>query len=327
MLLTTSVQDTIKIEDLRLSASAVKEYKTCGRKFYLNRIAKEAPTHPDNIYTWIGTTVHTSIYYSIADFSDGSWKVGDAKTIDKVKTFFNLIWDTDTDVDIIKNLIRSGVLDSNRPNFSSRPVNDKNLLKNNNLTDEEKWKQLAWSMVSTGYQLMTDVILGIDGLKSINLEVPISFKRYGVSFIGYIDILIESKDGMAFFDLKTSKRPITQPDKDVQFFLYRHGLKNVYDLSYLPFGYYVYLRKGRLYPANSVDFSIVENLDNEIKLAINGILKGRFEPSLYSPLCPYCEYRGICYVGGLPDSPYNLLDLKEKVTLPETLPEEAIAED
>lgn len=327
MLLDDSTSDVIKIEDLRLSASAVKEYKTCGKKFYLNRVAKEEPTHPENIYAWIGTTVHTSIYYSIADFVEGSWRIGTSKTLDKVKKFFELIWETDDSVDVIKNLIQENVIDVDRPNFSSRPVNDDSLVSREDLTDEEKWKSLAWSMVVPGYQLLTDVVTQLDGLKSVNLEVPISFNRYGASFIGYIDILVETKDGMVFFDLKTSKRPITQPDKDIQFFLYRHGLKEVYDLPYLPIGYYVYLRKGRLYPANSQDYSIVKELDEEVSSIITNILSGRFEPNLYSPLCPYCEYRGICYIGGSPDSPYNLLDLREKITLPEEIPEEAIVEE
>jgi len=319
---------TVSIEDLRLSASSLKTYDNCPRKFYLQKIAKEQPTHPDNIYTWIGTLVHTATYFSIADYINRSWKVGSVKSITNVRKFFDLLWKSDSEVDIIKHLIDDSVLDVERPNFSSRPVNDTKLLKNVELTDEEKWKELAWRLVKNGYSLITGPIMELDGLINVQLEVPLSFKKYGANFIGYVDILVETEGGIAFFDLKTSRRPITRPDEDIQFYLYRTGLREQYDLGYMPPGYYVHLRSGRLYPANSADMFMFNNMDAKIKSLINGILNNRFDPNLRSPLCPYCEYRGFCFAGGNVTTAMSVLDLGESVLLPETIPDDLpIVED
>lgn len=313
---------TVSIDDLRFSASSLKTYKNCPRKFYLSKVARETPTHPDNIYTWIGTVVHTATYYSIADYKDGTWVVTESKPIDSVKKFFNVLWESDNEIDVVKALMDDSVLDKDRPNFSSRPVNDNKLLKDTELTDEEKWKTLAWNLVKTGYALLSDVILGMDNIRTVQLEVPLSFVRYGANFVGYIDILVETDDGIAFFDLKTSRRAITQPDKDIQFYLYRVGLRDQFGLPYHPPGYYVHLRSGRLYPANSIDTDIFDMMDNEISSLISEILSNRFEPNLGSPLCPYCEYRGFCFAGGNINSTATLLDLGESVLLPKTIPDD-----
>jgi len=323
------VQDeipTVSIDDLRLSASSLKTYANCPRKFFLQKIVKEQPTHPENIYTWIGTLVHTATYYSIADYTDGTWHVGDKKSITEVKNFFEILWESDGDIDIIRRLTDDSVIDLERPNFSSRPVNDTKLLKDVTLTDEDKWKSLAWSLVKNGYNLMTGVVLELDGVKSVQLEVPLSFRRYGANFIGYIDIFVETENGIAFFDLKTSRRPITKPDKDIQFFLYRMGLREQYGLDYPPPGYYVHLRSGRLYPANTDDLEVFKEMDEKISSLIGGILDNRFEPNLGSPLCPYCDYRGFCFVGGEVLTAASVLDLN--ILLPETIPDDLpIVED
>ena len=313
---------TVSIDDLRLSASSIKTYKNCPRKFYLSKVAREEPTHPDNIYTWIGTLVHTSVYSSIADYKDGTWKIGDIKSITSVRKFFDILWESDTDVDIIKRLTDDAVIDLTRPNFSTRPVNDPKLVKDDTLTDEEKWKELAWRLVKNGYSLMTEVIMKLDDLISINIEVPLSFTKYGANFVGYIDILVETKNGIAFFDLKTSRKAITQPDKDIQFYLYRSGLKEQFGLSYMPPGYYVHLRSGRLYPANGTDLSVFKSMDSQINSLIGGILDNRFEPNLGSPLCAYCEYRGFCFAGGKVLTPMSVMDLGESILLPETIPDD-----
>ena len=307
---------------MRLSASSLKTYKNCPRKFYLSKVAKEEPTHPDNIYTWIGTLVHTVSYYSIADYKDGSWTVTGTKPIDSVRKFFDILWESDYDVDIVKALTDDSVLDEDRPNFSSRPVNDKKLAADVTLTPEERWKELAWRLVKNGYILLTDVVLAMDNLQAVHLEVPLSFMKYGATFVGYVDIFVETDDGIAFFDLKTSRRPITKPDQDIQFYLYRAGIKEQFGLSYYPPGYYVHLRSGRLYSANGIDTEIFKQMDTQISSLIGGILDNRFEPNLGSPLCPYCEYRGFCFAGGEVTNTASLLDLGDAVLLPETIPDD-----
>lgn len=284
-------------KELRLSASSIKTYKQCGKKFEFSKILKVSPTHEPYHYGWVGTIVHNTVYYSIANYADKEWKVDKIKDLSSVKEFFVDVWDGIFSMEITKSLLEDNELDKEKPIFKPSSLSDAKYVKAAN-NEMDRWKIFAWDLVKKGYVLFTQYIytLAENPKEDIKLEQEINFKfNEEYTFTGYIDVLVNVKGNYAFFDLKTSKTPPKNLDLDVQFYAYRYALKQLYDLSYYPVGYYVHLRSGKLIPAKTLDSSMIDRANNEILSAIEGIESDNFFATLGSPLCNFCEYRGYCY--------------------------------
>lgn len=294
----------MNLDEMKLSASSIKTYKQCGRKFQYSKILKVEPTHEPYHYGWVGTIVHNSIYYSIADYVDGAWVVSNVKDISAVKEFFIDVWDGSFSLEITKSLLNDKELDEKQPLFKPASLTDAKYV-NSASTESDRWKIFAWDLIKKGYVLFTQYLytLSDNPIEDIKLEQEINFKfDEDYTFIGYVDVLINVKGNYVFFDLKTSKTPPKNLDLDVQFYMYRYALKKIYDLTYYPVGYYVHLRSGSLIPAKTLDSSVITKAHTQVTSAIEGIEKEDFFATLGSPLCGFCEYRGYCYNNKTPKS-------------------------
>lgn len=279
---------------LVLSASSLKTFKQCGRKFHLYKIKKAQPTHEPFHYGWVGTIVHNSIYYSIADYISGSWNVAGPKSWTAVENFFDDLWEGQASMEVSRHLIEDGEVSKDRPYFRPGSMKDKKYQKSQ-FSEVEQWKNLSRDLVRTGYHLMVNNI--IPGYEEIRLEHKLEFdfdNRMGI--LGFVDILCKKESGhWHFYDLKTSRRAPQYLDTDIQFYLYRYGLKNTFNLNYYPEGHYVHLRSKKV---KRVDSNLTEDFEyneNQIHTLIDGIEQGNWEPNLYQVLCQFCEFRGYCY--------------------------------
>ena len=292
----TSVKENPNKLDIVLSASSIKTYKQCGLKFKFQKIDKAEVTHQPYHYGWVGTIVHNSIYYAFADYFDTKWHVNKLKNLDDVKKFFLDAWNGHVKLDVTKALVEEGELATDKPIFKEGSIKEMKYIK---LTDseEERWKLLAWDLIKVGYVFVQDYLLKLtsDPVNDIKLEQEIKFPfdmNYDV--IGYIDILLNVKGKLFFFDLKTTKQPPQSIDEDIQFYLYRYGLKYLNNLNYYPNGYYVHLRSKEWFPAKTVDQDILTKNHYQITSLIKG-MEARDFTANRTHLCNFCDYRGYCF--------------------------------
>lgn len=281
------------IKDILFSASSLKTYKQCGRKFYFYRIEKREPTHEPYHYGWVGTIVHNCVYYSIADYNDEEWKVSGIKPLTKVNKFFDDLWDGTIELDVSKQLVEDEEIKPNKPIFKPDSMKEKKYLGLSSDV-ETQWRLLAKDLLFNGYRLIVDLLKESDELL---LEKEIRFKYNDViDVVGYVDILVKPENGKwRFYDLKTSRQAPRSVDNDLQFYFYKYGIKKLFDLDYEPDGHFVHLRTGKLVKSSKVKKEIVEGTEKEILELLDGISNGSFLPNLYSPLCAFCDFRGYCY--------------------------------
>lgn len=280
--------------DLVLSASSLKTYKQCGRKFHLYKILKAQPSHEPFHYGWVGTIVHNCIYYSIADYIDEQWHVGAPKSWSKVESFFEDLWEGDIQFEVSRHLVEDGEVKPDKPHFKPESMKDKKY-QIHGLTEEQRWKMLARDLVKIGYSLMVKNIL--PGYKEVQLEQEIRFSfDERINVLGYIDILCRTDKGRVhFYDLKTSRMAPRSLDNDIQFYLYRYGLRNLQNLKYFPEGHYVHLRSKKVTRIDTANRSVIRRNDAELHKLIDGVFAENWEPNLYQVLCGFCEFRGYCY--------------------------------
>lgn len=285
------------LTNIMLSASSLKTYKQCGRKYKLEKLDKATPTHAPYHFGWMGTLVHNSIYYSFADFFDGVWHPSEKiKPIERVKQLFLDIWDGDAKLETSINLINESEITLEKPIFKEGSVKEAKYT-SRAVSEEDRAKLLAWDLVKTGYVIVTQQVLPLvsNVKKNVILEREVQFTFEGYNVIGYIDMMVNLDGNWFFFDFKTTKQPPKELNKDVQFYMYRYGLKKILELPYYPIGYYVHLRSGNLLSASSSDVSEFSQNHQQIISLIRGIEANQFNPNLNSPLCNYCEFRGYCY--------------------------------
>lgn len=282
------------LENLVLSASSLKTFKQCGRKFHLYKVLKAQPSHEPFHYGWVGTLVHNCAYYSIADYLDGEWNVTGPKSWSAVESFFEDLWEGKIEYQVSRHLVEDGEASADKPLFKPGSMNERKYV-NPKLTEEQQWKVMAKDLALKAYSLMTKNILG--SYAKVELEHKLQFKFDGrVETVGYVDILCTTETGrMHFYDLKTSKRPPRYLDNDIQFYLYRYGLKETFDLNYYPEGHYVHLRSGKVLPAATTSHEVLTKSYDEIHTLIDGVASENWEPNLYQVLCGFCEFRGFCY--------------------------------
>jgi hypothetical protein len=285
-----------------LSASAIKEYMACPRKFYYHRVAKKPETHPSTShYSWLGLAVHNTMYYAVADMvKDGDeyrWVVRDGmRPFDDVKAFFYDVWYARVNAashDSLRFIYEAGDMPRERPNFILNARLSK-LVRFRNATPEDieaHWLSEAWRMVETGYSYLVTHAAPLLG--SLKIEHELKFERDGLAFIGYIDMLFTPPDREAFFlDFKTG---MSEPDnllKDPQFLLYRTALRDLGGLKYEPTGLYVHLTSAQVFPA---DGPVAAWQTDTIDKAISGIQQRDWRPNILNWQCAGCEYRGYCF--------------------------------
>lgn len=279
---------------LVLSASSVKTYKQCGRKFHLYKILKTQPSHEPFHYGWVGTIVHNAIYYSIADYIDGKWHVGKEKSWSQVLKFLDDVWEGKLELEVSRHLAFDKEISADKPLFKPGSLKLKKY-KQPGWTEEQGWKALAIDLTRNGFDLMINTIM--PSYEEIILEQEIRFTfEDRADFVGYIDVLGKTKRGRYhFYDFKTSRVAPRDLDADIQFFAYRYGLRQIHDLNYLPEGHYVHLRSNKVIKVASTDYEVYQGTINEINHIIDGIDSQNWEPNLYNMLCGFCEFRGICY--------------------------------
>lgn len=281
---------------LVLSASSLKTHKQCGRKFLFSKILKLEPTNEPYHYGWVGTIVHNSVYYSIANFIDKTWVPEKVKDLEEVKKFFIDAWEGNLELPSTKALAEEGEIVTKKPLFKQGSETSSKYVKAA-ATEEGRWKLLAWDLVKIGYMVFADTVpkLVEDIKKDVVLEHELRFDFDQYDVVGYVDALLNVKGHKVFFDLKTTKRPPKSVDEDIQFYLYRYGLKKTFGLSYFPVGYYVHLRSAKLYPTKTSELEDMEKTHESIVSIIRAIEARHFPASLGSPLCSFCEYRSKCY--------------------------------
>jgi CRISPR/Cas system-associated exonuclease Cas4 (RecB family) len=278
------------------SASSFKDYLQCGLKFKFSKIDKVKPTETATHHRWFGSLVHAMIYHSIADF-DGSGKNLVLRKKPRKKTtlkIFENIWDgisKDNESEIIiKSIGEKPIGKFARGKIASLGSTNEGIEQS---VLEEGWREEARKMIEHGIDVVSNIH------KIVELEKKMFYRVRGHSFMGFVDVLAQDKDGLyEFYDFKTSWDKSYDLQNDFQFFGYAKAISEDKALgineSYFPKGHWVYLRKGELleYKLNKSKFwemmditkSAMENMENDI-----------FLPDYGGPLCRFCDFRHICY--------------------------------
>lgn len=287
------------IKTLVLSASSLKTYKQCGKKFNLQKILKAKPTDLPYHYGWAGTITHNTIYYAFADFEGGVWiPRKSVRTIEEVKEFFIDVWDGVGKLKISKELNELGELSLDWPVFKSGSVKRTSYDKLA-YNESNKNKLRYWDLVKTGYDFIESVVMkSVENPKTdILLEQELTFELdEGYNIIGYIDVMLNIKGKWIFLDFKTTKTPPKDLDTDIQFYLYRYGLKKKLNLDYYPTGFYIHLGTAKAIPAKNTEEAVLNSAHTNILKLIHGIEAEHF-PENRDFLCEFCEFRSHCYGG------------------------------
>lgn len=275
------------------SASSVKEYMQCGIKFKYGRIDKLPRAETYSHHRWFGTLVHSVIYTAIGKHTTSKDMDLHAKIneVFPLKIFEALWQEKETDDPIIQMLQKDL---GPKPVGKFIPGKIKSLGKD--IPDfpqdklEKGWKAEAKKMVKNGIEIVTKIP------EIVELEKKMFWTIQGKRFIGFSDIVAKDADGkFEYYDLKTSwDKPGNKLDNDFQFFAYSLALKDLYKLDYFPKGYYVHLRSGSL-----VEFELTPYIFGKMMSILKGVFSdienNVFLPDYGGPLCPYCDFRHVCY--------------------------------
>lgn len=276
------------------SASSFKEYMQCGLKFKYSRIDRLEKTSVSSHHRWFGTLVHNLIYASLVE-STGDIKetVLRAKIDEKYPMkIFEAVWKEKDSDDAMVKTIRADLGDKPVGRFMTGKI--VSLGSNNpDITQaqlEKGWKIEAKKMVKNGIEIV----------KNIHEIVELERKLYWMfekrRFLGYADVLAKDESGRyEFYDFKTAwDKPGKRLEEDFQFFSYAHALKKFYGLDYYPVGYFVHLRSGEAIKYE-VTPEIVAKMKKKAKAAFGNLEANIFFDDYGGPLCPYCDFRHICY--------------------------------
>lgn len=290
------------IDEFVFSASSIKSYLHCGRKFKFEKIDKLPAPPETSHFRWLGKLVHTSIYQSIARFNSESEEIkrwdylGTKPNKADALAFFEKGWqgqpaedDPDT---YMKSLYPFEIGDKPVGRFFPRkdlsllnyPVSEQKQL-------EQGWKIYAQAMVETGL----DVVSKIHKIHS--LEYSLEFTIGGKKARGFIDILALDEEGkFVIYDFKTSWRKPSKADmeKDIQFILYSYAIKELFGLDYYPKAYFVHLKTGSLAELEMTD-AILEKTTKKILTVFKNIQNNLFFDDMGGVLCNYCDFKSICY--------------------------------
>lgn len=285
----------MKTKGYTFSASSIKEYLQCGLKFKYGRVDKRERTITASHHRWFGTMVHNLIYAAIAEHKSGKdlklRKVPDEKL---ALNLLNTVWDAEESNDPVAKIVLKDMGERPTGKFATGKI--KALGKDNEDTItqaqlEEGWKKEARKMVKNGIKVASQVP------HIVELEYKLLWTMLGRRFVGYADILAQNDEGKyEFYDFKTSwnKPQESYVAKDFQFFAYSMALHDLLDLDYYPDGHLVHLRSGAV---------VTFHMTPEIRAKMLHTLKDVFdfiEMDIYFDdydgyLCPYCDFRHICY--------------------------------
>ncbi len=283
-------------KDFMFSASSVKTYQQCGLKFKFSKIDKLPTTETATHHRWLGTLVHTAIYTSIADPSEGRKSLSIRDTgVDTVKPLerFERLWDG-TPEDAIDALLMKEVGEKPVGKFATGALKSlgQNVDDPSQKLLEKGWRTEARKMVKNGIKTLS-------GIHTISeLEKKLFWNIMGRRFIGFVDVLGKDKDGkLEFYDFKTSFKKPSQAavDDDFQFFAYSLDIKDKLKLDYYPVGNFVHLRSGTNVPFDLNTNDKFPKMIGQLKNTFSNMEDNLFFADYGSPLCAYCDYRHICY--------------------------------
>lgn len=278
------------------SPSSLKEYMHCGIKFKFNRVDKVEKTEVSSHHRWFGTLVHSLIYSSAANPSDSMKTIAlTGKINDKYPMkIFESVWNMKNSEDPFVQTIQGELGEKPTGKFMRGKtvplgVSDDKI---SQAKLEKAWKAEAKKMVKNGVSILKEIP------EILEIERKLFWVFQGRKFLGYADVLAKDKDGLfTFYDFKTSwDKPGKRLEEDIQFFFYSHAIKEYYKLNYYPVGYYVHLRSGDAIPYRVTEETL-RSVDKKIKAAFSNMESGIFFADYGGPLCPYCDFRHICYGG------------------------------
>lgn len=280
--------------DFVFSASSVKDYLQCGLKFKFERIDKVEKTSVSSHHRWFGTLVHNLIYMSLIEPTEDFKKT---KLTGKVNStyplkIFERVWnEKETDDKVIKAIREdSGKKPEGRfmrgkiisLGSSDEEITQKQL--------EKGWKAEAKKMVKNGISVVKDIH------EILEIEKRIYWMLHKKRFVGYIDVLAKDENGKyEFYDFKTAwDKPGKRLEDDIQFFSYSYAIKRRYNLDYYPKGHFVHLRSG-----DAIEYNVTRDIERSVIRKITGAFENMelniFFADYGGPLCPYCDFRHICY--------------------------------
>lgn len=277
------------------SASSIKEYLQCGLKFKYGRIDKLFGTETPSHHRWFGTLVHSAIYSGISR--------GDIKNliptgrVDEpyALSVLEAAWEGKSSKkdpmiqSIVENLGPKPVGKFARGKIAALGVSDENISQEEL---EAAWKREARGMVLSGLA----VVRAIPKIEM--LEHKLLWTLGGSRFVGYIDVVSRDESGLyTFYDFKTTWDKPPKLADDFQFFAYSYGLRENKNLSYFPVGHYVHLRSGAAIPVE-VDSAAAKKMTKTTSNVLKNLEAGIFFDDYGGPLCPYCDFRNICYGSG-----------------------------
>lgn len=275
------------------SASSVKEYMQCGLKFRYGRIDKLPRSESYSHHRWFGTLVHSLIYHSVAEHTSSKELVmrDKPRTTFPTKLFEDVWTGRETD-DPIAQVINKDLGEKPVGKFLTGKI--KSLGKGNpdiSQEDLEKaWKAEAKKMIKNGMRVLQDIP------EIVELEKKMFWTIQGKRFIGFSDVVAKDADGKyQYFDFKTSwDKPGKKLDDDFQFFSYSLALKDILNLDYFPKGHYVHLKSGDVVEYELTPY-VFGKMMGVVKGAFDDMEHNLFLPNYGSPLCPYCDFRHLCY--------------------------------
>ena len=283
-------------KDFVFSASSFKEYLQCGLKFKYRKIDRLEPGEVSTHHRWFGSLVHAAIYSAFATHGEGrkSLDIHGNTDLKHALRVFNSLYEQKPDK--INKEIYDIVFDEvgEKPVGSFAPGKIKAL--SSDLTQkqlEKGWKKEGQAMVKNGIEIVKQ-------LNVVEFERQLDWTLLDRKFIGYSDVIAKDNDGkLEFYDFKTSWNKISEfyLAKDFQFFLYSVALKDIHGLDYYPKGYYVHLRSGSLVPYILTP-DIYSTMIKKYKEGMENLEYNIFFDDYDGFLCPFCDFKHICYGDG-----------------------------
>lgn len=285
-------------EDYKFSASSIREYLQCGLKFKFHRVTHETPGQAASHHRWFGTLVHNAIYAGLAKHKSSKELVLREKPDAKIAIkLLETAWSSSDfdEEDSVTQIVLKDLGD--RPTGNFYPGRVKSLGKGLDLSQEELeagWLDEARHMVLNGLKSVKTIHTILE------LERALEWTMQDRSFRGFADIIAKDKNGrIEFYDFKTQwdKPSPKKMEEDFQFFSYSYALKQILELDYFPTGYLAHLHSGKLVPY-TVDESMIEANLAIVQRVVEGIENDLYPADYGGRLCPYCDFKHICYPDG-----------------------------
>lgn len=273
------------------SHSKLNTFQNCLYQFKLKYIDKVKVDKKETIEAFMGSRVHEVLEKLYKDLLKEKYN-----SLENLLKFYEEIWDKNYSEEI-------------------RVINQE--------YSTENYKEIGRRCIKDYYNRYQPFNQG----KTLGTEVRIDFvldKESDISITGYIDRLVEVKDGYyEIHDYKTAGHLASQAekDKDRQLALYQLWLKEnfKYVKSVKLVWHFLVFDKEIVSRRNLLELRELKNLIKEQVAEIHqAIEKGEFEAK-ESALCDWCEYVGVCpkkkHLWKIKDLPVNEFLKEDGVTL------------